>query len=354
MFRDKRWLSNHIEWFMRRLTAEQRASMEPLRQIMTSRLTQTDGDQHQRLRMLMQLAFTPRQVERVRELVRQTIEMLIDRSAPAGRMDVVSEIAEPLASLVISGMLGLPAEDRQRFRAWADDIYAFMGIGPEPIIARARRANDAAGAVRTYLAKLFGRLRAAPRGDLLSELVMAEEQGDRLTETELYSNVVVLLIASHETTTNMIGNTLLSLLRNPAQWQQLLDDPSLAAGAVEEGLRYESPAQLTAREASQDIEVGQTIIPRGDHVLMLLAAANRDADAFTNPDDFDIDRRENRHLALGAGAHFCLGAALARLEGQVTFETIARRMRGLRLAPGELTWRPYPAFRGLRSLPVEF
>jgi cytochrome P450 len=354
LLRDRRLSSDQVGAFMARLPEEQQAALAPLRDILTNRVTFTDNPVHHRIRGLMQLAFTPRHVEKMRPVIEAEVNGLIDRVQSAGRMDLVADLADPLPSHVICEMLGLPPGDRARFKGWTDDIYAFLGLSPVPLADRAATAVRSAMQIKAYLAGLFAEIRRNPQDDLLSALVAAEQQGDRLSDTELYSNVVSLINASHETTTNLIANTILTLLRNPDQWQRLRDDPRLIDGVVEEGLRYESPIQMLARIAVEDVPVGGATVARGERVALVIGSANRDPALCPDPDRFDATRGETKHVAFGGGPHFCLGAALGRLEGQVAIAAVARRLPGLRLTGAELRWRPYPVFRGLVSLPVEF
>ncbi len=354
LVRDKRLSSDQVPLFLGRLTEEEQAAAAPLRDILTNRVTFTDNPTHHRLRGLMQLAFTPRHVEMMRPVIQAEVNRLLDRVAPAGRADLVADLADPLPSHVIAVMLGLPPADRARFKGWTDDIYAFIGLSPVPLPERARKATDSARQLKAYLADLFAETRRRPRDDLLSALVAAEQQGDRLSDTELYSNVVSLINASHETTTNLIANTVLTLLRNPDQLRRLRADPGLTGGVVEEGLRYESPIQMVARVAVEDVPVGGQVIPRGDRVALVLGAANRDPAVFPDPDRFDVTRPEVKHVAFGGGPHFCLGAALGRLEGQIAIPAVFDRFPTLRLTDAPLRWRPYPVFRGLVALPVEW
>jgi cytochrome P450 len=302
----------------------------------------------------MQQAFTPRRVEMMRAIIQSVADELIDRMLPAGRAELIADFADPLPARVIATMLGLPPDDRHRFKTWTDDIYAFFGFSAVPVAERAARGTDSARQLRTYLADLFAAIRRSPRDDLLSGMVAAEEHGDRLTETELFSNVVGLINASHETTTNLIGNTILALLRHPEQWQLLAKEPGRAADAVEEGLRYDAPVQLVLRRAAEDIAVAGVTIPRGDRAVVALGSANRDPAVYTDPDRFEVTRDEAKHVSFGGGPHFCLGAALGRLEGQLAIETVVRRLPRLRVAADRLDWRPLPVFRGLKALSVEF
>jgi cytochrome P450 len=352
--RDRRWSANRLDGLMGRLTPEQQAEAAPLREILTNRLVFTDDDAHQRLRGLMQLAFTPRRVEMMRPAIRALADGLLEARRGAGRIDLIADFADPLSSQVIAALLGLPPEDQPRFKAWTEDIYAFLGVSAVPVGERAQRATASARELRAYLGDLFAALRRRPRDDLLSALVAAEERGERLAEQELFSNVLGLINASHETTTNLIGNTVLTLLRRPEWWRRLTEEPALVPGVIEEGLRYESPVQMLGRQGAEDMPLGGVTVARGERLVVLLGAANRDPEVFPDPDRFDPTRPDNKHLAFAGGPHYCLGAALGRLEGQLALEAVSRRLPQLRLAPDAVRWRPYPVFRGLLALPVEF
>ncbi|MFN0018317.1 MAG: cytochrome P450 [Pirellulaceae bacterium] len=350
--RDHRLSSAQLAQVMGRLPEGEREEARPLKEILTGRLLLTDDPDHRRIRMLMQLAFTPRQVERMRAEIQQTIDELLEPCAASGRFDLIAELADPLPAHVIAAMLGIPTEDRQLFKKWTDDIYAFMGVSAEPISARAKRATESAIQLRSHLAALFAEARRQPREDLLSAMVAAEGEGSRLSETELFANVVGMINAAHETTANLIGNTVLNLLRYPDQWQRLLGEPSLCDNTIEEGLRYDAPIQMLGRRASVDIEMHGVTIPAGQQVALILGAANRDPDQFADPNRFDITRSEIKHVAFGGGPHFCLGAALGRLEGQMALATLVNRFPNLLLTDKPIAWRPYPVFRGLRGLPL--
>jgi cytochrome P450 len=324
-----------------------------LREILTNRLVLSDNPTHHRIRGLLQLAFTPRRVELMRAATKAIADELLDAMPTTGRLDLIAAYADPLPARVIAAMLGLPPGDRHRFKVWTDDIYAFFGFSAEPVSSRARRGTASALELRAYLADLFADRRRQPRDDLLSAMVAAEAQGDRLSQTELFSNVVGLINASHETTTNLIGNTVLALLRHPDQWQRLQKEPHLVPSAIEEGLRYDSPVQMVFRRAAEDIQIGDVAIPRGDRAILALGAANRDPVVYTNPDSFDLARDGVKHQAFGGGPHYCLGAALGRLEGELALAALCRRLPRLRLADDRLSWRQLPVFRGLRALPVE-
>ena len=350
--RDHRLSSAQLTEVMARLPEGEREDARPLKEILTNRLLLTDDPDHRRIRMLMQLAFTPRQVERMRQEIQVTIDELLQPCQASGSLDLIADFADPLPAHVIAAMLGIPAGDRQLFKKWTDDIYAFLGVSAEPISARAKRATESAVQLRSHLAALFAAARRQPREDLLSAMVAAEGEGTKLSETELFSNVVGMINAAHETTANLIGNTVLNLLRNPDQWQKLQRDPSLGENTIEEGLRFDAPIQMLGRRASVDIELHGVTIPNGQQVALILGAANRDPDQFADPNTFDITRPDIKHVAFGGGPHFCLGAALGRLEGQMALATLVQRFPNLRLTDKPITWRPYPVFRGLRGLPL--
>ncbi len=311
-----------------------------------------DPPDHTRLRTLVSKAFTPQSVEAVRPRVRQLVEELLDAVADAGRMDVIADLAYPLPVIVIAEMLGIPPADRERFKRWSDDIVVTL----DPIVPpdKMQRAQGSAAELVEYLTGIFDARRREPQEDLISGLLAAEEQGDRLSEQELYAMCMLLLIAGNETTTNLIGNGMLALLRNPDQLQRLRDDPSLIASAVEELLRYDAPVQFTARVAAEELQIDDRRVAAGDMVLTLLGAANRDPAQFPDPDRLDLGRRDNRHVAFGFGLHFCLGAPLARLEGQTAIGALVQRLPDLELLTEAPEWRETFTLRGLKSLPAGF
>jgi cytochrome P450 len=250
-------------------------------------------------------------------------------------------------------MLGLPVEDRQRLKEWSDDLFAVLGtVRHSPNLME--RASHSLAEITDYVTALGQERRLQPQEDLLTALVTVVDQGERLTREELVANVGLILGAGHETTTNLIGNGVLALLRNPDQMQKLRDDPALVTSAVEETMRYDNPAQIAYRSAIEEVEMDGRRIGQGQLVNMVLGAANRDPVQFSEPDRFDVTRAEGRNVGLGLGIHFCLGAPLARLEGQIAFTTLLRRFPRLRLASDALEWHEHPTFRGLKSLPVAF
>lgn len=333
------------------LAPELQTEFGPLYTMLSRQMLFRDPPEQTRLRMLAAKAFTPRVVEVLRAQIQHWTDTFLE-AIPADRpLDVIHDLAYPLPATVIAEMLGVPPEDRDRFREWSDDFAGFLGTFstvPEdlrPFLNGIYRMMD-------YLHEVVDRTRSQPGDNLLSALIAAEEQGDRLTEEELIANCLLLLVAGHETTTNLIGNGLYALLSHPAQANWLREDAARLPAAIEELLRYESPIQWTTRYAVETILLGNARIEPGQFVMLGLGAANRDPAQFTAPDRLDLARHEGRHLAFGYGVHYCLGAALARLEGQIALGTLLRRYPTLRLTGEPLHWQPNIIFRALRSLPV--
>ncbi|GAA2060015.1 cytochrome P450 [Streptomyces albiaxialis] len=318
-------------------------------------LLNIDPPDHTRLRRLVSKAFTPRRVAAFAPRVQELSDALIDSFAGRGEADLIHEYAFPLPIYAICDLLGVPSEDQDDFRSWAGMMIHQPG-SPRGGVGRAVKK------MRGYLAELIHRKRADLGDDLISGLIRASDHGEHLTEDEAAAMAFILLFAGFETTVNLIGNGTYALLRHPAQRRLLQDavaagDERLLAGAVEELLRYDGPVELaTWRFATEPLTVGGQPIAAGDPVLVVLAAADRDPAKFADPDRLDLTRRDNQHLGYGHGIHYCLGAPLARLEGQTALATLLRRLPDLRLAadPEELRWRGGLIMRGLRTLPVEF
>ncbi|MBV8715682.1 MAG: cytochrome P450 [Chloroflexi bacterium] len=310
----------------------------------------SDPPDHTRLRALVQKAFTPRMVEQLRPRIIAIVGELLDRIAQRdGAFDVIADFAHPLPVVVIAELLGVPAEDRVRFSEWS----AVLAASLDPLVSEdlANRVPGARDAVDAYLRGIIAERRKQPRSDLISALVAAEERGDVLSEPELVVMCRLLLIAGHETTVNLIGNGTKALLRHPDQFAKLREDPGLITSAIEELLRYDSPVQMTGRIATEPVQFdGHTVQP-GEWILPLLGAANHDPAQFADPERLDLTRNPNAHVAFGRGIHFCLGAPLARLEGQVAIGALVRRFPSLALA-GEPVRRKQITLRGLQSLPV--
>lgn len=352
VLRDERFVK---DW-RNAMTPEQIAGVPPIPEVMkplTRNMLDTDPPDHERLRALVSKAFTPRLIERMRPRVQEIADALLDAVRDKGEMDLIDDYAFPLPITVIAELLGVPAEDRDKFREWSD--AAVSGDTTQEYVEKILLPHMQA--FTDYLRALFDEKRKNPKDDLISALVRAEEAGDKLSEDELLAMVFLLLIAGHETTVNLIGNGVLALLQHPDQLQKLREDPSLIKPAIEELLRYDGPVETsTERFAREDVRIGETVIPRGEMVLVVIASADHDPERFPNPDALDITRADNKHVAFGKGIHFCLGAPLARMEGQIAINTLLRRMPDLRLAdsPESLTWRPGMVLRGLRGLPVKF
>ena len=313
---------------------------------------QQDPPNHTRLRKLMSLAFRPRATERLRARAEQIVDERLDEVLERGSMDVIADLALPVPSTVICEMMGVPAADRSKFTEWtsaATHLLAAMLADPDVVARGVDAANNLAG----YFTELIAERRRDLREDILSDLIRAEEAGDRLSGDELLSQCIGLLIAGFETTIGLIGNGVHALLRHPDQFAALQADPSLVAGAVEECLRYDGPILLTIRITREDTAFGDKVIPANTPVMCMLGSANHDPAHFVDPDRFDIHRSGNDHLSFGGGVHFCLGAHLARMESQAAIGGLARRLRGLELAGGERTWGR-SLFRVLGTLPVAF
>ena len=313
-----------------------------------------DDPDHARLRSLVGKAFTPRLIERLRGRVEALSEELLDamerKGARRGGTELVADYALPLPATVIAELLGVPAEDHDKFHRWSNRLVS-VSSGRDML-----RALPAALSFVRYLRKLVKRRRADPQDDLITALIRAEEAGDKLSEDELLAMTFLLLVAGHETTVNLISGGMLALLEHPEQAEALRCDPSLVKPAVEELLRYTSPVEMaTERYAREDVEIEGTTIPRGEMVLAVLGSANRDERHFEDPDVLDLARDPNRHLAFGrGGVHHCLGAPLARMEGQIAISAFLRRFPKARLAvaPETLRWRRGLFLRGLQRLPL--
>jgi cytochrome P450 len=319
---------------------------------MRSNLLYRDPPDHTRLRRMVSKAFTPRMIEQLRPRIQAIADALLDAVASRGEMDLIDEYAFPLPITVIAEMLGIPAADRDRFRDWSDVLLT--AIAPQPM---GPAVVAAAEGLRQYLEARFEERRRAPSEDLISGLLQVEEAGDTLGKEELQGMVYLLLLAGYETTVNLIGSGMLALLEHADQLARLRNDPALLPSALEELLRFCAPVMMsTLRYAAEDIPLGGMVIPKGDMVFIVIGAANRDPARFASPDTLDITRVLNKHLGFGHGIHYCLGAPLARMEGEIALGAVLRRMPNLRLgvAPETLKWRPNFILRGLVKLPVVF
>lgn len=315
-------------------------------------MLQQDPPTHTRLRRLVSRAFTPRAVERMRDEIRRIVDECLDRVQGKGAMDVIADLALPVPSTVICEMLGVPVGDRERFTVWTAEATHGLAaaIAPPEIVARARAAGEALSA---YFSELIEERRSNLSDDLLSNLIRAEEEGDRLSPGELISQAIGLLIAGFETTIGLIGNGVRALLLHPDQLAKLRSKPELIGSAVDECLRFDGPITLTARILHADAEFGGKTIPKNASVWAMLAAANRDPEVFPDPDRFDVERSENHHVAFGGGAHFCLGSHLAHLEGEIAIGSLVRRFSDLELESEAVEWGR-SLFRVPARLPISF
>jgi cytochrome P450 len=310
-----------------------------------------DPPDHERLRRLVARAFTPRRIEELRPRIEDLCRRRLNRMIHRGQTDLITDLAYPLPVDVICELLGIPDQDRDRFPAWASALAARLDVQPLRTAAINRHGDAAVVELTAYLRRLVADPRQRVAGGLIDGLVEAEEAGDRLSHDEVIATTALLLVAGYETTANLIGNGTYALLRHPDQMERLRNGEVAMATAVEELLRYDGPVQMTQRIAIDEVEVGGTTIPPGALIVLLLAAANRDPQAFDHPDDLDLSRSPNHHLAFSSGIHACLGASLARIETGVVIQQLLERPPRLRLA-GRPRWRDTFVLRGVRSLPV--
>src|SRR5512133_3431162 len=320
--------------------------------MVNSHLLTKEGADHNRLRALVSKAFTPRMIANLRPRIQQIADDLLDKVQDQGQMDLVEDYAFMLPITVIAEMLGIPVEDREQFREWSDAFVTGPFVGDDQ-----KFYNSAMGFV-LYLGQMFDKRRKEPKDDLISALLQAEEAGDRLSTEEMFSMVVLLIIAGHETTVTLIGNATVALLTHPEAMQRLKAQPDLMPQAVEEFLRYESPVQRgLARWVTADVRLGDKQLKRGDMVVPVLGSANRDEAVFGHSTELDLNRANlNAHVAFGKGVHYCLGAPLARLEGEIALNTLLRRLPNLQLAVSAqaLQYRETPLFHAFAHIPVKW
>ena len=329
------------------------ARLTPLAQLMVRQMLFLDPPTHSRIRGMASKAFTPRRVEVLQEHIQEITDSLLNAVQSTGHMEVLADLGVPLPAIVTEELIGLPISDREQLTRWSTDFAEVLGNfqhNPD----RAERVLQSVNEMVAYFQAAVREHRAHPREDLISAFVAAEIDGDRLTDEEIVANAIVTMVGGQETTTNLIGNGLLTLLRHPAQLEKLKVEPDLMPSAVEELLRYESPSQHTARLAPDDVELGGKLIRKREAVIAVMGAANRDPSRFPDPDRLDFFRQDNRHVAFAWASHYCFGAPLARIEGQIAFKSVLRRMPNLRLKPGPLTWRTNMGLRGLTALEVTF
>jgi len=328
-------------------------ALNPIIQVMARQMLFRDPPYHTRLRNLCAGAFTPARVAVLRGHIQDIADSLIDRFIAKGSADIVEDLAAPMPAIVTAEMLGVPVSDHEKLKQWSIDFASILGNFQHP----SDRVSRVAASVRDmteYFRAAIREQEINPHDGLVRSLVEAEVDGGRLTEEEIIANSILTMIGGQETATNLIGSGLLTLLQHPEQMRMLQDDPSLIPSAVEELLRFESPIQHTARVAPEDFMLGGKMIRRGQTVVAVLAAGNRDPERFPNPDVLDLKRGDKGHLAFGWAAHFCFGAPLARMEGQIAFGTLLRRLKNLTLASEDFVWRENFGLRGLSGLSVRF
>jgi cytochrome P450 len=329
------------------------AELQPIAQVMVKQMLFLDAPAHTRLRALCATAFTPARVAALKEHIQEIADRLIDQVLDSGKMDVIADFANPLPAIVTAELFGVPTADHQNLKDWSTDFAEMLGNfqhNPD----RARGALKATENMVAYFQQAMRDQEKNPTPGLVNSLMNAEVDGSRLTEEEIVANLIVTMVGGQETTTNLIGNGLVSLLKNRDQLELLKGDSSILPSAIEELLRYESPSQHTARLAPDDMMLGGKKIQKRQAVIAVFAAANRDPERFPDPDKLDLRRTDNRHVAFAWGAHYCFGAPLARMEGQIAFETMLRRLPNIQLEPQELMWRENLGLRGLKSLFITF
>jgi len=336
------------------LSAMGLSALNPIARVMVRQMLFLDTPDHTRLRALASAAFTPGRVERLRSHIQEIMDDLLDRVLASGHMDLIADFASPAPAIVTAEMFGIPVSDHAQLKDWSADFAEMLGNfqhNPD----RFPRVLHSVDSMSSYFRSAMQQQRNDPRDGLIHAMMAAEVDGNKLTEEEIVANLIVTMVGGQETTTNLIGNGLLTLLRHPAEMEKLRADASLIPSAVEELLRFESPSQHTALLAPDDVELGGKPIRKRQAVIAVMGAGNRDPERFPEPDRLDLTRKDNRHLAFGWAAHFCFGAALARLEGQIAFSTILRRLPDLKLdESASLVWRHNLGLRGLTALQVAF
>ena len=333
----------------------QRGSIDSLVRYLNHWMVFRDPPDHTRLRRLFNKAFTPTSVENLRANIEDIVGHLIDGMQAKARrgetVDYIADFAYPLPASVIMDLLGVPRADLERVKLWSDDIALFIGTA-QVAGNKYLRAESGAKAMSDYFRTLVEARTAEPRDDMITHLVLARDDRDALSTDEIIGTCILLLFAGHETTSNLIGNGFFYSMKNRGQWERLIADPSLAPAAVEEFLRYDGPSGAFARVAAADLEMGGKTIREGQRLFAFMNAANRDPEAFDDPERFDISRETNTHLTFGHGIHFCLGAPLARLEAQIAAIRLTERLPHIQLSGGDPEWHDSLILRGVKSLPV--
>lgn len=327
--------------------------LSPIAAVMARQMLFLDAPDHTQLRKICSIAFTSRSVSVMEEQIQAVADELIDAVANKRQMDVIADFAEPFPAIVTAHLLGVPPQDHRQLKAWSADFAELLGNfqhNPE----RTSRVRSALEEMSSYFRAAIREQRDQPKPGLIGSLMRANVDGMHLDEDQIIANIIVTMVGGQETTTNLIGNGLLTLLKNPDTLAEMRDNPGIVKTAVEELLRFESPSQHTARIAPADTLMGGKVIKKGAAVMAIMAAANRDPERFPDADELNLTREDNRHLAFGWAAHFCFGAPLARLEARIAFTTLLGRLSGLVLLDEKLQWRTNSGLRGLRALPVGF
>jgi len=327
--------------------------MRPFSDMMRTQMMFMDGPRHKHLRGICSAAFMPNRVEKIGEEIESTANSLLDAVAENSELDLIADFADPLPSIISTRRIGIPIEDRAQVHIWIRDLSELFGNfqhDPE----RLTTLLESLQGLKSYLHGLLERPQQDPRAGMIQALATTTVDGSTLSTDEVIANIIITLVGGHETSTNLIASGFLTLMQNPNAFEQLRDHPELMHTAAEELLRYESPVQHTARIAPNDVELNGKKIAKGDRVVVVLAAANRDPAKFADPDRLDLARADNRHLAFGWASHFCFGAALARMEAQIAFPILFRRLVNPRLIDSHLAWRQNAGLRGLLRLPIAF
>ena len=330
-----------------------RQRFQPLQSHFATGMVHSDPPEHSRLRKLLSYAFAPRIINQLQPRIEQIVAKLIDDFCKKGRVELIQEFAYPLPAIVISELFGAPIEDQHLFKKWSTNIGAFQGAGLSDLEIM-QRSQDSLVEMRTYFKNLANKRRKNPAKDLLSALVQADEDGVRFTDDELLSVCVTMLTAGHETTTSLIGNGMLALLKHPNQLALLQENPTLIPAAIEEFLRYDGPLQRTWRRVAEDVVFEKRPFKKDQLVVVMLGSANRDSTIFPNPNQLDIERPNKQQIAFGYGVHFCIGASLARMEGQIAFKQLLSRLHDLDGEIHDLAWQTEGVFRCLKALPLQF
>lgn len=353
-FKDPRFGSDRITPYLEQRRAQGiNDASDGVFEILSEWLVFKDPPDHGRLRGLMHRTFTPRAVQKMEHRIQEIATELLDALPDEGEVDLIREFAYPLPAIVIAEMLGVPASDRDLFKGWSDDLSALVFGGMEDP-DRHHRASTGMEELVQYLNTLIERFRGEPRDNLISAFIRAQDEGDALSHEEILATCTLLLFGGHETTTNLIGNSLLALIENSDLRQRLQASPELMRPGVEEFLRYDGPAKAVVRMMVDDADIGGHHLSRGDRVFLVCASANRDPRVFRDPDAIDLDRSDGQHLGFGLGPHYCLGAPLARIEGSIALRTVLAGLTEMSLGVDELEWHPVLLNRGLMRLPVLF